>query len=180
MIDLRVSIAMAGLMLMSFGCATSDVRIGTRSDPDVDFKSYGSFAWVGAPQAQRWRTFISSASLEKLEAAIVEELQRKGYVLADRADADFLVSYRVDTEERPDFRTYPTEELGYWGRKEPYQDESRRTYVEGTLVIEIVDPLTMAILWEGWFTREITGEDRSDPGGTAYRAAGALLQKFPP
>ena len=166
-------------IVASFGCATSDVRIETRRDPGVDFNGFSSFAWVGAPDAQRWSTFISGASLEKLEAAIVEELQRKGYVLAERGAADFLVSYRVDTTERPDLRTYPTEGLGYWGRREPDGDPPPRTYTEGTLVIEMVDPHTTAIVWEGWFTREITGEDRSDPGSTAYQAAGALLRTFP-
>ena len=175
-----VRLAAIAVAVASFGCATSDVRIETRSAPDADFERYRSFAWVGAPDAQGWSTFISDASLEKLEAAIVEELQRKGYVLAGRSDADLLVSYRVDTEERRDPRTYPTEGLGFWGRREPYEDEYPRTYTEGTLVIEMVDPFTTSILWEGWLIREITGEDRSDPGRTAYQAAGAVLAKFPP
>jgi hypothetical protein len=169
----------AVLVLQSFGCATSDVRVGSRCDPEVDFKSYSSFAWVGAPDEQRFSTFISEESLEKLEAAIVEELQRKGFVLADRTSADFLVSYRVETREKPDLRTYPTDSLGCWGRREP-SEEAPRTLTEGTLVIEMVDPMTTGILWEGWFTKEITGEDRGDPGRTAYRSAGVLLQGFPP
>lgn len=172
--------ALVATVSILLGCATSDVRMATRCNQDVDFKRYSSFAWVGAPDAQRYSTFISAASLEKLEAAIVEELQRKGYTLADRADADMLVSYRVDTRDRPDYRTYPTEGLGCWGRREPYADEPGRTYTEGTLVIELVDRVTNAIVWEGWLTREITGEDRSDPGSMAYRSVATLLADFPP
>jgi len=167
------------------GCATT---IQARSDYDraQNFSRYRTFAWMDddpmiAARGERDR--VSPLNRRRIVEAVEAELGAKGFrKTADRAAADFVVSYTVGARDRIDVLSYPEPYRGAWGWGRPYFGSrvDVGTYTEGVLAIDVFDGAARVPVWHGWATKRITPHDVEHAAEQIRTAAGMILKTFPP
>ncbi len=67
---------------------------------------------------------------------------------------------------------------GYYGRGYGGGGSYLRTYKEGTLILDFVDPETMQLIWRGWATFAFDDPDKA--ARYVNKAVKKILKKFPP
>lgn len=109
---------------------------------------------------------------KRIEADIVRELTSRGLALVPAGPADLNVRYTFGSARRVEAEAYPAGRRG-WGTR-----VVRVPYAEGTLVIDLRDPTTKALVW-----RAIASVEKHD----AFKVEGKIddmvrkaLHKYPP
>ncbi len=143
--------ALFAVMLLLFaGC--SSLQVQNDYNPQYNFSRLESFAIV-SPK----RSSVITLTQERLKSAIEEALLEKGYQMAPKQSADFLVVFHTDVtrmkEVVNDYESlglYPYD-YGYWG---PAYIPSRYeyTYDEAKIVIDMLDPKSKRVFWRGTAT----------------------------
>lgn len=133
-------------------------------DPAADRTAMRRFAFADDPQAQ-----LEGAQPETHgNPFVVRQVQREiRYVLADRgirqvdaAEADFLISVQVGSTSTTwysiDDQTVATPYDAYFSAWTMAGGAiASHTYVDGTLVIDFIDPKTKKLVWHGWTTEPV-------------------------
>jgi hypothetical protein len=168
------------------GCGPH-IRVATVVDPDARFDRLHTFTILPTPDRRDRRRprdddpmLVNSASYRAVRESIRDELEALGYREADR-EADFSIAYYASARERLDVTLW---NYGYrwsprwwhgWGRGFTTATE----YVEGTVIIDVVDPSAEDPIWRG------RGVVRTSDNPREYRedlrrTVAAILEKFPP
>jgi len=139
------------------GCASNVV---TDYDAGAGFAEYQTWAFAGK-QNEGQRDFLS-LDASRVENAVASALERQSMEKVAEAEADLLVSYRVEDVERLDTTGF-TYGFG-WGRS-PFgfglsTAPPVREIREGKLVVELVDNDTDRVVWRGASKRYLN-EDQS-------------------
>ncbi|TNE30702.1 MAG: DUF4136 domain-containing protein [Alphaproteobacteria bacterium] len=121
--------------------------------------------------------FPSQRADRLVREAIQANLESKGYRFAPGvAGHDLLIGYSIGTREESD--QYVEYYRSRFGRAFLVTSEID-SYVEGSLVIDLIDARSGDIVWSGWASRNF----RSNPGdrleGIVEDAVGAILGKLP-
>jgi len=131
------------LALLALVAACSQFAVRGERDPDVDFGSFRTFAWLPLDIAPPVDQQVPDRYIgRKIVQAIDEQLTQKGYVAAAGTPPDLYVTYRLiqaSTTNVP--LSYAR---GYWGLH-----ASPDTYDEGTLVIDVIAVKTNTLVWRG-------------------------------
>jgi len=156
-------------------------------DPTARFEQVRGFAFAQDPGRELSEGRGSDSGNPFVVRAVQREvryaLARAGIDQVDAAQADFLVSVHVGSQsttwyavgnvlyERP-YREY----LGQWSeaglQTKPY------TYVDGTLVIDFIDPRSGRLVWHGWTTEPIP--PAKENAAIIKEAVAKVLAQFPP
>ncbi len=126
---------------------------------------------------------VSPLNRKRIEEAIENTLTAKGFQkTADRAAADFVLSYTVGARDRLDVYSYPAPYGGAWHWGYPYwgRDVDVTMYTEGTLSIDVFDGKTHQPVWHGWASKRITEQDVERAAEQIPPAVNAILANFPP
>jgi hypothetical protein len=162
------------LALAALGCST--VSVTTDYDPEADFGSYRTFAWIKAKPKLRPRRAMDAALMDKrIRSAVEGELLSKGYTRAT-GRPDFLIAYHVGAENKVDVDHYGYR-YGSRGRWRGHRVEVRR-YKEGTLILDIVDPGMNQLVWRGTGSGNVYHP--SDFERKIVEAVREILEEFPP
>lgn len=186
----RSSAAIAVLSFLATVGGCSSIRVETRYDPNIDFKTYTNFGWLPVPKARTGGLRIDHAALDAVvRAAVNRKLAARGFKSTTDLEVDFWVVYHVAIRKKLEYSTLP---IGYdyspaWGRGQ-WTDETlgnRGTYVrtfdEGTLVLDIVDARTSRLAWRGSAKAEVdAARSRRQKEARLKRAVGKMLDGFPP
>ena len=171
--------------LIVFSCATLTTH--SDYDPAVDFASYETFAWQDeashAASDHTMGDYVSPLNLQRIEAAIENELLTKGYTRVERSDAaDFLVTYTVGHRDRFNVGTYPVTYRSRWVAHWPYYAEEieLHRYSEGMLAVDIFDSASGRPVWHGFATKRITDADRDQVASLVRKTVAAIFSGFPP
>lgn len=193
----RVSLmrrAQVGLVLLAMvvlqACAVN--RVANDYQPQYDFLALKSFRMLPSPQPEEVVAQVSELNLERIEAALLQELSTRYMLVSDaQAPVDFLVKFHVLVKERMDImandfphsRWYYDRHFGPYG---PYgygysHDIDVRQYTEETLIVDILDAKTEKQIWRG-STRYPAPIGRSPLEKTdfLYRKVAEILSTFPP
>src|SRR6185369_7177396 len=81
---------------------------------------------------------------KKLVRTVTSVLEGKGY-RESPADPDLWVNYRLLTDTHTDLDAVPAYSLGWWSNVHADWD----TYERGSLVLDIIDVKTRALVWRG-------------------------------
>lgn len=155
------------------GCETLQVR----SDyvGDVDFSAYKTFAQIPAPEKPGGDLQgYSPITAERIQKAIAEVLQAKGYTRAPAGEADFLVGFSVDGQHRMDVFSFDTG-WGWYGGSRVYTTH----YVQGTLLIDVADRASKRVVWHGWGTDRVA-TDRQPEEAKIRATVEQILASYPP
>ena len=170
--------ALLGLMALH-GCFS--FKIESDYDRAANFQGLRTYGWrprtefpTGDPR------FYNPLIDSRVRAAADRVLMAKGYTKSVAPNPDFLVGYHAVVRSRTDVATIDRW-YGYrtGGFAQPHLDV--RSYEEGTLLIDVIEPGTMKLLWRGAATgvvREMANAE--ERGQRADEAGAAILEKFPP
>lgn len=183
---LAVVVVLASMLAVA-GCAVGyDVK--TDYDPQADFAAYRSFAVPPRDKADTPNQFDNSLVIKRIEGMVVRHLEARGLVRAEPGAADLMLRFWLTAEEKTDVSTVPSSPFyGPWGAPYPYpynygrwgpmyDDVIVRNYVEGTLVLDLVDRAKDELVWRAYVVgtlsreRETMYELVDEALGRAFRA----------
>ena len=100
----------------------------------------------------------------------------------ENSEADLYLTWHLVTQEKTDVRTYNS--ISYyncWRCGPAVSDVSVRQYTEGTLIVDLIDPLRNQSVWRSIIQSRL--QSQPDPGKLEERrreAAQAIFAGFPP
>ncbi len=205
-LTLRAAASSFAVVLLA-GCASLQVR--TDYDTDASFAQLRTYSWITSPGPGEGDPVVNSPLLERhIEGTADSILTSMGYKRIDGGTPDFRVTARVDADRKTAVRSYGySSGYGYgpyyprgFGRSrfglgryygytgfglgryglyggEPYVDE----YLEGTLVLDIVDGRSGHLLWRGWATKRLDASpEPKNVREYAREAVREILKEFSP
>ena len=167
------------------GCRTG-IPVRTMSAPEAGLPSLHSFRMLPMPARRDGRAIAgaddpmidNSIANRAIRDRIIRAFQDRGYTLDER-QADFGVAFYATSAERLDATMW---DYGYpfyprWPRY-PEHLPVLTTYLEGTVVIDVVRLSPRDLLWRGEGKAELTN-DPVDNVRQLTKAAAAIVAQFP-
>ena len=180
-------LCLAAAVLLS-GC--SSVSVKRDYDESFDFSALKTYAWKHDVQPETGVPRIDNdLNDRRIRAAVNEDLQAKGFILADdKAAAHFHVEYFMEFQQRID-STGGTVSFGVgrsvgsstgaglgWSSGGTISD-----YEEAQLTIDIIDPAAERTIWRGRGKRRSSSSSNPEKITKQTRdAVTRILKKFPP
>jgi hypothetical protein len=157
-------------MLLAQGARAQ--KITMEFDQSADFSRYRTFAIRDGQLNSRNPALGGELVKKQIETDIQNDLTAKGLTMATSGAADLNVRYTFGAARKTEVEAYPA---GWYGRGTRYV---RVPYSEGTLVIDLRDPATHALIW-----RSIAAEEKSEPTkiqGKINDMVKKSIDKYPP
>ena len=167
------------LALVFTGCGTT-MRVASDYNESIDFARYQTFAWMTPPRAINDPLVDYPAIALRIERAIEDQLEAKGFSKVDD-EPDFYVVFHAALRQQIT-RTY----IDRWGYGYPHFPRwgPRRggvfvdIYDVGTLVIDIVDAQADELVWRGTAT-DVVSNDPQQVRKQIHMAVQEILALFP-
>lgn len=165
---------------------SSDVK--TDFDPAVDFTKFKSFAFIGGHELDKSGVLANPENRERIKNFIGGVMENRGLHEVPRdTKYDLAVRYWVAKKQKADQQVvyssdpmiwggYPTYWTGVWGGY--YTEYVVHNYVEGTLVVDLLNPATKELVWRTYLRQKI--EDRSEAYVEAKKNLNKSFALFPP
>lgn len=155
------------LLLACCGCA--GVATDAVHDAAADFGRLRTYRWRERPA----HFGMDELTARRVRESVDAELVAKGFV-PSRAEPDFEVTVRGGIVEIDELANWPYRPR--WARgNEVYR------YREGTLIIDVIDPVENHVVWRGFgqtvLDHDPTPESRAERIDSTVRA---ILSRFPP
>ena len=169
------TVVVLGSVLLAGACSSVTVR--SDWDREFDFASLKSYDWLARERegGRRGDPMASSPLMQsRVQAAVNDQLQRKGYVRTPRGGADFLVVAYVGSRDKRDVSRATYVGRRGWVHQHVYVDE----YTEGTVLIDIVDRRSGDLVWRGMARGALGSGEQAVEKVPAVVAK--LLAEFPP
>lgn len=185
-------LAFAAILLALVGCATPGPQIRSEYDRSVDLMQYKTFAFFSplATDKEGYQSVVSTY----LKAATQRELEARG-LHYDEASPQLRVNFSAKLNEklRVEQATSPTIGMsvgmgrGYYGYRGGlygswplYTNETQvRTYQEGTLNVDVVDPARKALVWEGVAVGKVTQKTLANLRPTIDTVIASIFANYP-
>ena len=156
--------------------ACSNVGVKTDFDPDIDFTSYKTFAWLNIDSRQGEGTYANVELVDqRIKRAVDEQLTDFGYTRANNESPDFLVAYYTITNDKERAADYG---YRYFGHSHRVNDVQVYQYDQGTLIIDIVDRKLNQLIWRGWSSQSLDNINPTE--NQIQKAVSQILNQFPP
>ncbi|KGJ98384.1 DUF4136 domain-containing protein [Thalassotalea sp. ND16A] len=140
--------------------------------PDVDFNPEYNFSQLQTfvvfdsypadqSASKTLNRTISDLDNERVIKAITSNLQQKGMTTAEVDNADMQVRFQLVTKDRTRLTTYNSGYYQCWrcrgayGMPAPITEVDIREYVEGTMIIDFVDPKLGKSVWRSVVTKAL-------------------------
>lgn len=182
---LRRSLAATAVLIpVLAACASVDVR--TATSPQANLGAMKTFNVmpqpnrppVAADQASD-PMLVNSISSRALRTDVFQSLEDRGYAVADTPD--FVVAYYASAKKKLDvtswdygYAFYP----GWWGPQFGPEEPMVTEYTQGTVIIDVLDPTTKALLWRGQGVAPVS-DDEPRYEQDLLKTVTAILDKFP-
>jgi len=166
------------LLLAALTACAKQPTVTHSFDWKADFSGYRSWFWLDGKPALMDELLGADMTDQFIRRAITQELTNKG--LAVRADEpDLLVKFTSRYQEAV---SATPGSLGYsyqwrWVREGEGKGEAQ-SYGRGTLIIDLIDRKTGALVWQGTHSGAIT--DERDAQAKIPGAVQAILAQYPP
>ena len=139
---MKVSLIAAAMVLMlaSVGAVTADTK--TDYDHHVNFANYHTYAWKNLPSED---PIVNNSLVQsRIRNAVNEKLSIRGFHEVKQNPDLYLVAH-VSAQTVQDIDYYPSGwGWGYWGAP---SDVFVYRYVEGTIIIDMVDAKINRLVW---------------------------------
>lgn len=160
-------------VLLVFSALLSRADVRNDFDPEVDFTKFKTFSFVGGVDLAKNGFLADPENRERVKNFISGVLELRGLQEVPKdANYDLAVRYWVARRDKSDVSTiYTPDPLlwgGYWGGYPPYwsgpwswyyEEYVVRNYVEGTLIVDLINPKTKELVWRTYLREEL--EDRA-------------------
>ena len=158
---LRFLILAFMICICSFHCGSS-VRVQFDYLDDHDFTPYKTFDFMVTPNDLT----TDDKGLRRIKNAVINQLETNGFEM-QFSKPDFLIAVQRSVESKVNIQSwgYAYAPYGnYYGGRDYWGTTtmSAYKYEEGTLVIDIIDPMTMTLMWRGVAQRALPPRLDSD------------------
>jgi len=180
---LRLTLGLALIVLMG-GCGSS-IQVVSDHDPTIDFSSYQTYQWMPEiEQAQIQLGFIEREIKRSIDMELGQRSMRQV-----SSNPDVYVVFHASIEERITGATIDRFGYGYggyWGRGRwgTYGGTAQvrvESYLEGTLIVDIIDASKKELVWRSIATGAVQHPD--DPQRARENVPGVVAQAmedYPP
>ncbi|UCH85726.1 MAG: DUF4136 domain-containing protein [Candidatus Latescibacterota bacterium] len=174
MTRMTLVLVITAMVVLIVGC--SSTKVTHDYDPAADFGQFKTFKWLDVPTSAAGEGLQDQLG-DLVREAVNKQLTAKGVTEVDD-DPDVLMVYHAVKEPRIN-----TEEWGYkydpnWGKGDDIQTYD---YTVGTLIVDMVDAESKAMLWRG--TAEKILSESPSPESQAQQigeAVAKIFEDFPP
>jgi Domain of unknown function (DUF4136) len=136
------------LLFLAFSCSPS-VSVFNDYDRQIDLSSYSSYNWKQLERKESVQNPLYDNELndKRIKAAVDKAMKKKGYQFISESP-ELYVHYHIVIEDKSvviresDIHNYSTYWLGL--------DMNAYQYKEGSLIIDLMDAKTNALVWRGW------------------------------
>lgn len=188
----KISLLIMGALLAGLAACTSLPSADSDWDTNYDFAKVKTYGFIDREKLRSMTPLTNDITRNRIENAIEKSMQAQGFSYqADPKQADILVSYHVTTKDKQDIRTYNTGVNHCWncawgrgmgmGVGFNTTDVRVKDYVEGTLIIDMVNPQDSESVWRGMLSARISDlksqQERIDAINYAVQT---ILAQFPP
>jgi hypothetical protein len=152
-------------------------------DANFAFEKVQSLAILPIDRTSAAEKLISDMQVDRINASLTSELRARGYrVVDDRQSADAYLAWHLVTREETDIRSYnAASAYNCWRCGPPVSDVSVRRYVQGTFIVDVIDPLRNRSVWRSTIQSRLASDpDPKDADNNRAMAAKAVLAPFPP
>jgi len=174
------------LVVACGGCSTLQASVDY--DPEAELQGLETYSWLLEVQPRTGDPKVNSDLLDRrVRRAVDVQLSAQGYQKREGGPVDFRVAYFAAVEHKRELSIsteYYDDGFGIYDhglRNSGYTDARVFEYDEGSLIIDLLHPISRRIMWRGVIQaelgRESTPEDRS---ARIDAAARKILSKFPP
>lgn len=177
-------VALTALIYLLNGCAsTATLDAVSDFDSDFAFSKIQRLMILPIDRTSAAEKLISDLQVGRINEALTRELVARGYELVDdKETADVYLAWHLVTREKTDIRSYnAASAYNCWRCGPPVSDVSVRQFIEGTFIVDLIDPARNRSVWRS--TIQSTLKSKPDPSNAAKnraRAAKAVLAPFPP
>lgn len=179
------------LGVFAAGCAT--VSVNSDYDTKADFSKLRTYAWESESQPAVGDPRIDSSLLNsRIRTAVDQTLSSRGFQKVETGTPDFKVAYLMAVEEKMDvtqvstpyyspYGVYGTASINSTWNMGGGVDTFVTQYEEGTLLLDVVDPKTNALIWRGSGKKAIDeNADSAKREANINKAVQKILAEFPP
>ncbi len=166
--------------------ACSGIKVSQDYEQEYNFSGLKTFAWK--PNDNDEYGIKDNELVDKrIRTAIVDQLSAKSYVLVESARPDFYISYHMTVEQKITSSgvsgglSIGRSSYGRYGGVGMSTGSQVRAYDQGTLLIDITEPLEDRLIWRGISTQTVS-EHSSPSKSTAVinETVEKILKQFPP
>ncbi|WP_169303121.1 DUF4136 domain-containing protein [Thalassotalea mangrovi] len=162
-------IILIALLAILSGCA-SGYKPDIDYNPEYNFSNINSFVVLDAMQPineqenQAFNVHLSDLDNDRIIKAISINLQNKGLTSTSMEQADIQVRYQVVTKDKTRIRSYNTSFYSCWSCGPyyggynyggPVNQVDVKEYVEGTLIIDLIDPQLKKSIWRSQVSQAV-------------------------
>jgi len=155
-------------MILASSCA--GVKVASVYNPNIDFEKYNTFCWIDGCELnyQGPDYGYSTDRMQLLQTIIKGELESKG-LINDKNTPDLLVGFHVLLEEKksvllrnPEMTNPYERQISYWDEYDEYYNREIYRFLKGSLVIDIIDSKTGAVIWQSTAQRYMELDETID------------------
>lgn len=154
-------------------------------DPNADFSRFKTFAIIGGKDLERSGWLDEPEMRERFKNFISGALEMRGLSEVPKdAPHNLAVRFWVARRAKQDVEVvgidmwggYPPYWGGAWGYS--YQEYVIHNYVQGTLIVDLIDPATKELVWRTFLKQKI--EDRAKAYVEAKKNLYKAMTEWPP
>ncbi|MFB6454033.1 DUF4136 domain-containing protein [Chitinophaga sp. Hz27] len=173
--------------VLAIGACGPTLKVSHDVSSHADFSRYQTYA-IYHPAGSK--SPLSQLNVNRIDNAIISQMNAKGYTMtADTGSADLLVN-PVTIAKQGQNVTANTDYYGYGGFYRPYYwgggmgmmssttSYSVDKYVDGSLIIDVIDRNKRELLWQGIGNSQIDGPVK-DPDTKIPEAVAKIMASLP-
>jgi uncharacterized protein DUF4136 len=181
----RLFLSLTGLLFVLLWAMTTNAKMATDFNPNLDFAKYKTFAYIGGVESLVRLQLNPELLDNRIHRAVVRELTGKGLrEVQPEENPDLVVRYWVEAESNAQvtgtahWGTYGSYYYGYWTVM--YTTMSTPVTHKGLLGIELIDATARDLAWRLFVSEKIIHNDPDKIWKTADKNIIKAFKYYPP
>jgi len=167
-------------VILVLGACSTTFTPKTDLSSDYNFSEVKTFNLIG--DAKLKNPMISDINRSRIDSALINSLKEQGKTEANIKSADVLISYFIVTKDKVKVSSNYS---GNYGRYNRYalggvSHIDAKNYLEGTLVIDVIDSESQRTIWRSTLTKSLKSYDEPAERQSAINnAVNSMMKSFP-
>lgn len=168
------------IFLIALNGCSPEIRTYSDSDKQYPVDRYRTYNWAEQSKAE-WQSkplYYNELTDKRIKVAVDDALVAKGYLYAGQ-NADLTLHYHIMVEDRSTLTADPYGDFSAASWLEP--GKSIFQYREGTLILDVVNTKSQALIWRGWAVAalEVVLYDMKNKDTIIKSVIVKIMQRFP-